>query len=120
MPCLIEYIKAGKLRALAVTTATRWETLPDIPPWVISCRASRRARWQGVGAPKNMPSEIIEKLNNEINTALADPKMTARLAERGRHSACGARPLEFAKLIAEDNRKVGQGGKIRAANIKPE
>ena len=73
----------GKLRALAVTTATRSEVLPDIPPWANSCRATRRAVGMGVGAPKSTSTEIIEKLNKEINAVLADPKMKARLADLG-------------------------------------
>jgi tripartite-type tricarboxylate transporter receptor subunit TctC len=113
----IEYIKAGKLRALAVTTRTRWETLPDIPTvgdFVLGFEASA---WQGVAAPKNMPAEIVEKLNKEINTALADPKMTARLADVGGTVLRGSY-VDFAKLVAEDIEKWAKV--IRAANIKPE
>jgi len=113
----IEYIKAGKLRALAVTTRTRWETLPDIPTVGDFVPGFEASAWQGVAAPKNMPSEIVEKLNNEINTALADPKMTARLADVGGTVLRGSY-VDFAKLVAEDIEKWAKV--IRAANIKPE
>jgi len=113
----IEYIKAGKLRALAVTTLTRWETLPDIPTVGDFVPGFEASAWQGVAAPKNMPSEIVEKLNNEINTALADPKMTARLADVGGTVLRGSY-VDFAKLVAEDIEKWAKV--IRAANIKPE
>ena len=113
----IEYIKVGKLRALAVTTRTRWETLPDIPTVGDFVPGFEASAWQGIAAPKNMPSEIVEKLNNEINTALADPKMTARLADVGGTVLRGSY-VDFAKLVAEDIEKWAKV--IRAANIKPE
>ena len=113
----IEHIKAGKLRALAVTTRTRWETLPDIPTVGDFVPGFEASAWQGVAAPKNMPSEIVEKLNNEINTALADPKMTARLADVGGTVLRGSY-VDFAKLVAEDIEKWAKV--IRAANIKAE
>jgi tripartite-type tricarboxylate transporter receptor subunit TctC len=111
----IEYIKVGKLRALAVTTRTRWETLPDIPTVGDFVPGFEASAWQGIAAPKNMPSEIVEKLNNEINTALADPKMTARLADVGGTVLRGSY-VDFAKLVAEDIEKWGKV--VRAANIK--
>jgi tripartite-type tricarboxylate transporter receptor subunit TctC len=113
----IEHIKAGKLRALAVTTRTRWETLPDIPTLGDFVPSFEASAWQGVAAPKNMPAEIVEKLNKEINTALADPKMTARLADVGGTVLRGSY-VDFAKLIAEDIEKWAKV--IRAANVKPE
>ena len=82
-----------------------------------SCRATRRARWFGVGAPKNTPAEIIDKLNKEINAGLADPKMKARLADLGGTVLAGS-PADFGKLIAEETEKWGKV--IRAANIRPE
>ena len=115
-PTSIEHIRSGKLRALAVTTATRSDALPDIPTvgdFVLGFEASA---WQGVAAPKNMPAEIVEKLNKEINTALADPKMTARLADVGGTVLRGSY-VDFAKLVAEDIEKWAKV--IRAANIKP-
>ena len=117
MPSSIEYIKAGKLRPLAVTTATRWEGLPDIPTlsdFVPGCEASS---WYGVGAPRNTPTEIIEKLNKEINAALADPKMKVRLADLG-GTPLPSSPADFGKLIADETEKWAKV--IRAANIKAE
>ena len=108
LPTSIEYIRAGKLRALAVTTATRSERCRTSRPWASSCRATRRARWHGVGAPKNTPAEIIDKLNKEINAALADPKIKARLADLGGIAHCRlARRLRQAHR--RRNREVGQG-----------
>ena len=82
-PASIEYIRAGKLRALAVTTATRSEALPDIPTVGEFVPGYEASSWYGIGAPKNTPAEIVDKLNKEINAALADPKMKARFADLG-------------------------------------
>ena len=84
-------------------------------PWASSCRATRRARWYGVGAPKGTPAEIVDKLNNEINAALADAKIKARLADLGGTVLTGS-PADFGKLIADETEKWGKV--IRAANIK--
>ena len=92
MPASIEYIRAGKLRALAVTTATRSEALPDIPTVGEFVPGYEASGWYGVGAPKNTPAEIIDKLNKEINAGLADPKMKARLADLGGTRVSPARP----------------------------
>jgi tripartite-type tricarboxylate transporter receptor subunit TctC len=113
----IEYIKAGRLRALAVTTATRSDELPDVPTVGEFVPGYEASGWFGVGAPKSTPTEIIDKLNNEINAALADPKMKARLADLGATPLVGS-PADFGKLIAEETEKWGKV--IRAANIKPE
>ena len=113
----IEHIRAGKLRALAVTTATRSEALPDIPTVGDFVPGYEASAWFGVGAPKNTPAEIIDKLNKEINAALADPKMKARLADLGGTVLAGS-PADFGKLIADETEKWGKV--IRAANIKPE
>ena len=115
MPASIEYIRAGKLRALAVTTATRSEALPDIPTVGDFVPGYEASAWYGVGAPKNTPAEIIDKLNKEINAALADPKMKARLADLGGTVLAGS-PADFGKLIADETEKWGKV--IRAANIK--
>ena len=88
----IEYIKAGKLRALAVTTATRSEALPDIPTVGDFVPGYEASAWYGIGAPKNTPAEIVDKLNKEINAGLADPKIKARLADLGGIGASLARP----------------------------
>ena len=83
MPASIEYIKAGKLRSLAVTAATRLDALPNVPTVGDFLPGYEVSAWQGVGAPKNTPAAIIAKLNNEINTGLADPKLKVRLADLG-------------------------------------
>ena len=101
----IEYIRAGRLRALAVTTATRSEALPDIPTvgeFVPGLRG--KLAWFGLGAPKNTPTEIVDKLNMEINAALADPKMKARLADVG-GDVLALSPADFGKLIADETEK---------------
>jgi tripartite-type tricarboxylate transporter receptor subunit TctC len=114
---VIEYIRAGTLRPLAVTGVTRLEILPDIPTVSEFVPDYEATIWQGIGAPKNTPSEIIGKLNREINAGLADPKMKARLTELG-VTAVASSPAEFAKIIADETEKWGKV--IRAANIKPD
>ena len=111
----IEQIRAGKLRPLAVTTTTRWEGLPDIPTVDDFVSGYEASAWAGFGAPKNTPTEIVEKLNKEINAGLADPKMKARLADLGGAVLPGL-PADFGKLIADETEKWGKV--IRAANIK--
>ena len=113
----IEYIKAGKLRALAVTTATRQDALPDIPTAGDFVPGYEASTWYGIGAPKNTPSEIIELLNTEVNAALADPRNKAHLADLG-FTATARSPAEFEKLIAAETEKWAKV--IRAANIKPQ
>jgi tripartite-type tricarboxylate transporter receptor subunit TctC len=117
MPNSIEYIRAGALRALAVTTATRSEALPDLPTVGDFLPGYEASTWYGVGIPKNTPTNIIEKLNKEVNAALADPKMKARLAELG-GAVLPRSPADFGKLIADETEKWGKV--IRAANIKAE
>ena len=106
MPASIEYIRAGRLRALAVTTATRSEALPDVPTVSEFVPGYEASGWFGLGAPKSTPTEIVDKLNNEINAALADPKMKAKLADLGGTPLVG-RPADFAKLIADETEKQG-------------
>jgi tripartite-type tricarboxylate transporter receptor subunit TctC len=113
----IEYIKADKLRALAVTSTTRVEALPDVPLVANFLPGYEASGWFGCGAPKATPTEIVERLNSEINAALAYPKLKGRLADLGGTVLSGSR-LDFGKLIAEDTEKWGKV--IRAANIKPE
>ena len=113
----IEYIRAGKVRALAVTTSTRWEGLPDIPTVSEFVPGYEASFWWGVGAPKNTPAEIMDRLNREINAGLADPKMKARLADLGGTMLPGT-PADFGKLIADETEKWGKV--IQAANIKAE
>jgi tripartite-type tricarboxylate transporter receptor subunit TctC len=113
----IEYIKAGKLRALAVTTATRVEALPEIPTVGEYVSGYEASQWYGIGAPRNTPAEIIEKLNREINAALADPKMQARLADLGGTLLPGS-SADFDKLIVKETEKWAKV--IRATNMKAE
>jgi tripartite-type tricarboxylate transporter receptor subunit TctC len=113
----ISYVRAGKLRALAVTTSTRWEGLPDVPAVSEFLPGYEAISWFGIGAPRNTPSEIIRRLNTEVNAGLADPKIKARLADLGGTPLVGS-PADFGKLIADETEKWGKV--IRAANIKPE
>jgi tripartite-type tricarboxylate transporter receptor subunit TctC len=113
-PVSIEYIRTGKLRALAVTTATRSEALPDIPSVSEFVPGYEASAWWGVGAPKDTPADIVEKLNKEINAALADPKMKARLADLGCTVLAGS-PGDFGKLIADETEKWGKVVKFSGA-----
>ena len=117
MSSSIEYIRAGKLHALAVTTATRSEVLPDVPTVGEFVRGYEASAWYGIGAPKNTPSQIIDKLNEAISAGLADPQIKARLADLGGTPLVGS-PADFGKLIAEETDKWGKV--IRSANIKAE
>ena len=111
----IEYIRTGRLRALAVTTATRSDALPDIPTVAEFVPGYEASSWYGVGAPKATPAEIVEKLNKEINAGLADAKLKARLADLG-GDVLALSPADFGKLIADETEKWGNV--IRALNIK--
>jgi tripartite-type tricarboxylate transporter receptor subunit TctC len=113
----IEYIRAGKLRPLAVTTAKRLDALPDIPTVAEFVPGYEAVGWQGIGVPKDTPAEILDRLNKEINAALADPRMRARLADQGGAVLEGS-PADFGRLIADDTKKWAK--LIRAANIKAE
>ena len=113
----VGYIKAGQLRALAVTTATRSDALPDVPTMGEFVPGHEASIWFGVGAPKATPAEIVDKLNKEINAGLADPKIKARLADLGGTPLVGS-PADFGKFIAEETEKWAKV--IRAANIKAE
>ena len=112
-----EHIRAGKLRALAVTTATRSDVLPDVPSMAEFVPGYEASNWNGICAPKNTSAEIIDRVNQAINAGLAEPKIKARLAELGGVILPGS-PADFGKLIAEETEKWGKV--IRAANIKPE
>ena len=116
-PGTADYIKTGKLRALAVTTAARMQELPEIPTVADFVPGYEASQWYGFAAPKNTPAEIVDKLNKEINAAIADPGMKARLAAIGGEPIPGS-PAEFGKLIAEETEKWGKV--VRAAGIKPE
>jgi tripartite-type tricarboxylate transporter receptor subunit TctC len=117
MPTSIQYVRAGRLGALAVTSTMRSEALPDVPAVSEFVPGYEASTWYGVVAPKNTLTEIIDKLNKEINAALADPKMKARLADLGGTVIAGS-SADFGKLIAEDTEKWGKV--VRAANIKAE
>jgi tripartite-type tricarboxylate transporter receptor subunit TctC len=113
----IEQIRAGKLHPLAVTTATRWEGLPDLPTVGEFLPGYEASAWSGIGAPRSTPAKIIDTLNKEINAALADPKMKARIADLGGTVLTGS-PTDFGKFIADEIEKWAKV--IRAANIQPE
>jgi tripartite-type tricarboxylate transporter receptor subunit TctC len=113
----IQYIRDGKLRALAVTGSTRADVLPDIPTVGEFVPGYEATGWLGVGAPKNTPAEIVDRLRNEINGGLADPGLKMRFAELG-DAVFATSPADFAKLIAEDTEKWAKA--IRAVNIKAE
>jgi tripartite-type tricarboxylate transporter receptor subunit TctC len=117
MSSSIEYVRAGKLRALAVTTTTRSEALPQIPPVGHFVPGFEATFWTGFGAPKNTPADIVNKLNKEINAGLADPTIKARIAHLD-GTVLALSPAEFGKLIADETEKWAKV--IRAANIKPE
>ena len=111
----IEHIKAGKIRALGVTTTARAEALPDVPTIAEFVPGYEASNWYGVGAPKNTPPQVIHELNKEINAALDDPKMKAHFADLGGTVLAGS-PADFGKMIAEETEKWGKV--IRALNIK--
>jgi tripartite-type tricarboxylate transporter receptor subunit TctC len=113
----IEYIRTGKLRALAVTTAARSPALPDIPTVADFVPGFEASGWYGVGAPKNTPAEIVGKLNSEINAALADAGLRSRIADLG-GVTLSMRPADFGKLIAEDTEKWAKV--VKFAGAKPD
>ena len=117
LPESLATIRAGKVRALAVTTVARSETLPDVPPVGDFLPGFEASTWQGIGAPNGTPAEIIDTLNREINAALADPKIRAHLADLG-SIPMPMSPAEFKNLIATETEKWGKV--VRAANIKPD
>jgi tripartite-type tricarboxylate transporter receptor subunit TctC len=117
MPASIGYIRAGKLRALAVTTAERSAALPDVPAVSEFIPGYEASTWNGFSVPANTPADIIETLNKEINAGLADPQIKARLADLGATALPGS-PGDFGKLVADDTAKWGKI--IRADNIKAE
>ena len=114
VPTSIEFIRAGKLRALAVTTATRSEVLPDLPTVADFVPGYEASAWYGVGVPKGTPEDIIDKLNKEINAILAEPKAKARLADLGASLLAGS-PADFGKLVADETEKWGKVVKFSGA-----
>jgi tripartite-type tricarboxylate transporter receptor subunit TctC len=117
MPASIAHVKAGRLRALAVTTAARSEVIPDIPTVGEFVPGYESSLWLGIGAARGTPVKIVNRLNSEVNAALADPKMKARFADLSGSVLPGS-PADFGKLIADETEKLGKV--IRAANIKLE
>jgi tripartite-type tricarboxylate transporter receptor subunit TctC len=117
MPGTIEYIRSGRLRALAVTTATRSEALPDIPTVGDFVPGYESAGWAGVCVPKHTPTEIIDRLNKEINRGLADPKLKARFADLGA-AVFPSSPAELRQFIVEETEKLGKV--VKFAGIKVE
>jgi tripartite-type tricarboxylate transporter receptor subunit TctC len=113
----IQYIKSGQLRVLGISSSTRSEAMPDVPTVGESVPGYEVSSWFGIGAPKNTPADIVDKLNKEINAGLADPKIKARLADADATPFI-ATPAEFGKFIASETEKWAKV--IRAANIKPE
>ena len=117
LPSSIEHIKAGKLRALAVTSMTRSEALPDVPTVGDFVPGFEASAWYGLGAPRSTPREVVDRLNKEINDALADPKMKGRLADVG-SVPTSMTPAEFGTFVAEETEKWAKV--IKFAGIKPE
>jgi tripartite-type tricarboxylate transporter receptor subunit TctC len=115
LPPAIAHIRAGKLRALAVTGATRSEVLPEVPTVHDFLPGFEASAWFGVGAPRNTPAGIVDRLNKEINAALADPQVKGRLAELGSLAFVGS-PADFTRFIAEETEKWGKV--VRFAGIK--
>jgi tripartite-type tricarboxylate transporter receptor subunit TctC len=113
----IEYVRGGTLRALAVTTATRSEALPDLPTIAEFVPGYEASAWFGAGAPRNTPAEIIDKLNRDINACLADPKLQARIADLGGIAITGS-PADFGKLIAAETEKWAKVVKFSGAKAE--
>jgi tripartite-type tricarboxylate transporter receptor subunit TctC len=116
-PGTTDFVRTGRLRALAVTTASRAEVLPELPTVGDFVPGYESSQWYGMGAPRNTPAEIIDSLNREINAGLADPKMKARFADIG-GEVLGGSPSEFGKFIAEETEKWGKV--VKFAGLKPE
>jgi tripartite-type tricarboxylate transporter receptor subunit TctC len=117
MPASIEHVRAGKLRALAVTSAKRSELLPDLPTMGEFVPGYEASAVQGVGAPKATPVDVIDKLNRETNAALVDPKIKARLADLGATVLAGS-PADFGKFLADETDKWGKV--VRFSGAKPD
>jgi len=117
MPSSIEFIKSGKLRALAVTTETRNEALPEVPVVADTVPGYEASAWFGIGAPKGTPANFIEKINKSVNDALADPKMKMRLAELG-GIPMGGTPADFGKVMASETAKWEKAVKFSGASIE--
>src|SRR5215475_8201082 len=117
IPSAIQYVKAGTLRAIAVTSATRLESMPEIPTVGETVPGFESAQWYGVGAPADTPAAIIATLNKEVNAALADPKMKARLDDLG-GVPLSMSPDEFGKFLANETEKMGKVIKAAGISVK--
>jgi tripartite-type tricarboxylate transporter receptor subunit TctC len=117
MPTTIEYARAGKLRALAVTTATRSPALPDVPSVAEFVPGYDASSWHGICAPRNTPAEVVERLNTEINAGLADPMLKERLASLGGTDTPGT-PADFGRFLAEETEKWAKV--VKFAGLKPD
>jgi tripartite-type tricarboxylate transporter receptor subunit TctC len=117
MAASIEYIRAGRLRAVAVTTATRSAALPDLPTVGEFVPGYEASSWYGIGAPKGTPAEIVDTLNRAVNAGLADPKLKARFADLGAAVLAGT-PADFGRLIAEETEKWGKVVKFSGAKAE--
>ena len=117
LPATIEHIRAGKLRMLAATTATRFETLPDVPTVGEFVPDYEASQWFAVGLRKSTPAEIVDRLNNEINAILADPRMRAQLADLGTTVFAGS-PADFGKFFVEETEKWAKV--VKFAGVKPD
>jgi tripartite-type tricarboxylate transporter receptor subunit TctC len=115
-PGTVEYVKTGKVHALAVTSAARWDALPEVPTVGEFLPGFEASSWYGLAAPRAVPAAVVDKLNAEVNAALADARIKARLADLGGMPLAGS-PAEFGRLIADETEKWGKV--IRAAGIKP-
>jgi tripartite-type tricarboxylate transporter receptor subunit TctC len=115
VPTSAEHVRSGRLRGLAVTSTTRLGVLPDLPPLADFVPGYESSAWYGLGAPKNTPAEIIDKLNKEVNAILADPKSKARFEELGATLLPGS-PADFGKLIADETAKWGKV--VKFAGVK--
>jgi tripartite-type tricarboxylate transporter receptor subunit TctC len=113
----LDHVRSGRTRALGVTTAERADVLPDVPSIAEFVPGYEAGGWYGIGVPKNVPAEVVDKLNREINASLADPKLKARLAEIG-YATTGSSPAEFGNMIAREVEKWAKV--IKFAGIKPE
>jgi len=117
IPTSAEHIKAGRLRGLAVTSAARSQVLPDLPTVADFLPGYEASAWYGLGAPKNTPDEVIDKINKGMNAVLADPKPQARFAELGASLLPGS-PADFSRLVADETEKWGKV--VRFSGAKPD
>ena len=117
LPSSIEYVRAGKARGLAVTTAMRAATAPDLPGIAEFVAGYEVSSWYGIGAPRNTPADVVDTLNEAVNAGLADPKLKKQLEDQGGIEMAGT-PADFGKLIADETEKWAKV--IKFAGIKPQ